>query len=102
TRRPHACPLQSILARGPGEVSRPEDGGPEAGKRHPPRSGEAEEGSEGEPGQHPRDPAGSAGVRADGEGLRHAAGGTEVRPGEDQPNTQPVPDLALEDDRWAL
>ena len=38
----------------------------------------------------------------DRQGLRHAPRGPQVRPGEDEPDPQPVPDLAVEDDRRAL
>jgi len=83
-------------------VPRPEDGGAEAGERHPHRTGEAEEGSEGQPGQHPDDPARPAGVRPHRQGLRHASRRSQVRPGEDEPDPQPVPDIPVEDDRRPL
>src|SRR5215218_5029187 len=102
TRRPHDCPSSQLLSRGPGTISRSTDGGPQTGQRHPYGSRQAEEGFEGEPGKHPNDPAGPAGVRADGKGLRHAPRRAQVRPGEDEPDPQPVPDLPVEDDRRPL
>src|SRR4029077_7488356 len=86
---PHDDLLSEDLARGPGKVPRPEDGGTEASERHPPPPGQTEEGPEGEPREHPRDPARSARVRDDREGLRHAARGSQVRPCQDEPDPQP-------------
>src|SRR6201995_3961004 len=96
---PHDDLFSEDLARGPGKVPRPEDGGAQASERHSHRAGQIEEGSEGESREHPRDPAGPARVRDDREGLRHVARGSEVRPCEDEPDPEPVPDLTVEDDR---
>src|SRR3954451_24346042 len=85
------------LRSGPREVSRPTNGGPQAGQRHPLRTGPVEEGSEGRTGDDQRPPQRASRVRHDREGLRHAPGRPEVRPREDEPDPEPVPDLAVED-----
>src|ERR1700755_859321 len=95
---PHDDLLSEDLTRGPGKVPRPEDGGPQASERHSHRAGQTEEGPEGRPLQHPRHPSGPAGVRPDRQGLRHAPSRSQVRPREDEPDPQPVPDLSVEDD----
>src|SRR3978361_1413393 len=92
---PHDDLFSEDLARGPGTVPRSEDGGAQAGERHPYRPGQTEEGPEGQPGEYSRDLARPTRVRDDGEGLRHAARRSEVRPGEDEPDPQPVPDLTV-------
>src|SRR5206468_368739 len=44
----------------------------------------------------------AAGVRRDGEGLRHAPGSAEVREGQGQQDPRDLPDLPEQDDRRAL
>src|SRR3954469_3763133 len=70
-----------------------------ASERDPPAPSLAEAGPEGWPRADPRPPARSARVPADGQGLRPAAGGAEVRAREGEPHPYAVPDLAVEDDR---
>src|SRR5258707_3121061 len=70
--------------------------------RRPPRStlfpsttlfrSQPETRSEGRPCSHPWPAARPAGIRRDGEGLRPAAGGTQVRPREGEPDSHSVPD----------
>ncbi len=57
---------------------------------------------EGRAGEHRGDPARSAGVGLDGEGLRHAHGGPEVRPRKGRAAAEPVSDEPVEDRRWSL
>src|SRR5829696_5023618 len=98
---PNERPSQD-LRRGPREVAGPEDGRAQEGERHPHRPRQAEEGPESEQGEHPRPASRPARLRDDGEGLRHAPRRPQVRPGEGEPDPQPMPDLALEDDRRAV
>ena len=72
------------------------------GERHPGPPREAEEGSEGRDAFRSRCPSEPARVRLDGEGLRHAHGGTQVRSGEGGAAAQPVPDQPVEDGGRAL
>ena len=87
---------------GPAAVARPTDGGSQAGERHPRPARPAEEGPEGRTGPDRGDPARSARVRLDREGVRHADGGAQVRAREGGPAPQPVPDQPVEDGRRSL
>ena len=98
---PNDRPSQDLRRR-PREVTGSEDGRAQTRQRHPHRPGQAEEGPESGQGEHPHAAPRPARVRADRQGLRHAARGPQVRPGEDEPDPQPVPDLAVEDDRRPL
>src|SRR5262249_37376842 len=99
--RPDAGP-GPVLERRAREITGPADGGPEEGQRHPVEAGPAETRPEGEQGQDPDAADGSARVRADREGDRHADGGAQVRAGQDQPDPQSVSDLPVEDHRRAV
>src|SRR5262249_20264150 len=91
-----------VLQRRPREITGPADGGPPESQRHPVQAGPAEARPQGEQGQDPDAADGSAGVRPDRQGDRHADGGSQVRPGEDEPDPESVPDLAVEDHRRSV
>src|SRR5439155_16456447 len=80
----------------------PTDGSAQAGERHPCAPGTAEEGPQVRLGTHRGDPQQSARVRLYREGVRHAHGRAEVRPGQGRPVPEPVPDQPVEDRRWPL
>ena len=82
-----------------GALPRPADGRAPARERdpHPARAAQAR--SQGRPAADPRAAARAARVSRDREGLRHAAGGPQVRPREGEQDPHAVPDLAEQDDR---
>src|SRR5439155_12124278 len=65
-------------------------------------AGAAEARAQGGPDELRQDPARPARLRADGEGLRHAAGRSAARPRARRPPADPVPDLAGQDHRRAV
>ena len=78
------------------------DAGPAEGKRDPLEAGAAEARPQGGKG-HDRDAAPRpARLRDVGEGVRHDPRGSEVRPGQGEQDPDPVPDLAVQDDRRPL
>src|SRR4051794_27077935 len=70
-----------------------------ASERDPYAPSLPETGPQGWPDPAPRAPARPARVPPDGQGVRPAAGGSEVRSREGEPHPHPVPDIAVEDDR---
>src|SRR5436305_3166726 len=99
--------LVSIPRRGRSEDSgpgatplpRPTDGSAQAGKRHPRAARAAEEGPQVRLCAHRGDSQRPARVRLDSEGVRHADGRAQVRPGKGGAVPEPVPDQPVED-RW--
>src|SRR3954462_6803031 len=96
-RRP--VPAEAIGGCGSRAVADAAYGCASASERDPHAPSLPEAGSEGRPRADPRPAARPARVPPDGEGLRPAAGGPEVRAREGEPHPHAVPDLAFEDDR---
>ena len=99
-----SCAHGHVEDAGPGAapIARSADGGAEAGKRHSRPAGPAQEGPEGRTrGDRVRPPR-PARVRLDGEGLRHAHGGPQVRPRQGRSTAESVPHQPVEDRRRAV
>src|SRR5262249_38053318 len=88
-----------VFQRRPREITGPADGSSEKGERHPIQAGPAQARPEGQQAKEPDPAEEPTRLRPDRQGDRHADGGPEVRPRQDEPDPQPVQDLALEDDR---
>src|SRR5205823_7733794 len=94
-RREVACQRTPALAEA-------KDGGTTASERDPDEAGQAEARPEKWSLERPSPPSVSARVHPDGEGLRDAACGTEVRSRQGQQDPRVVPYLAEQDNRRPL
>src|SRR3954449_13014876 len=96
-RRPR--PAEASGGCGSRAIADAADGRASASERDPHASSLPEAGPEGWSRADPRPASRPAGVPANGQGLRPAAGGAEVRAREGESHPHAVPDLAFEDDR---
>src|SRR3954453_17366108 len=99
---PPPAPAEAIGGCGSRPLADATHGRASASERDPHAPSLPEAGAQGRPDADPRAAARPARVPPDGQGLRPAAGGSEVRSREGEPHPHPVPDLAVEDDRRPL
>src|SRR3954453_2906519 len=96
---PPPAPAEAIGGCGSRALADATYGCASASERDPHAPSLPEAGSEGRSHADPRAAARPARVPPDGQGVRPAAGGSEVRAREGESHPHAVPDLAVEDDR---